>query len=267
MTKDDPRILLFDIETTPALFAGYRLGKSHITYDQIVKRPQVLCISWAWGDGKVQHASLDMKKFDWYKKDDDADLELIKKFTAEARKATVVVGHNGRFFDVSFLRSRIVKYQIEDFNPTLIDDTYLSSKPIGFISHKLDDLGDYFGYGGKAEHGKGLEWWIEVIRGNKSILNKMMHYCDVDVIKLRKIYKHLKPYVKSSLNLAVFYERPDACPSCGQSSRPLIIRKYITTDAGKYPQLQCPVCTSYVPITKGKNGLVRPSSYNRVRGK
>lgn len=261
----NPRLLFFDIETTPSIFAGYHLGKQHVAHDQILKNPEVMCISWAWDDGKVQHDQFDLKLYDWYEKDDRADYAMIKRWVSMASDADMVIGHNGKFFDVAFLRSRIVKYKLLDFQPTLIDDTYLQSKSIGFLSHKLDYLSDYLGHGRKEEHGHGMEWWISVMRGDDSILKKMIKYCDGDVIKLRSIYKDLKPYIKSNLNRAMWFNRPDACPSCGQSERPLIIRKY--NQKGQ-PILQCPICNKY-PFTKGKTGLNKKESghtqseYNR----
>lgn len=270
---DEPRkeakILYFDIETLPNIVAAFSIqGKQNISHKQILKRCQVMCISWAWGDGKVQHDVTDMSRYDWYKKDDDADLMLVSNFVEMAQEADMVIGQNSSF-DIGHLRSRLVKYSKElnnlDFRPTLIDDTYYQTKDIYFDSHKLDDVGDYLGYGTKEQHGDGYEWWIDVMRGDTKRLEKMVKYCDVDVKRTRQIYKHVKPFIKSSLNKAVWFNRPDACPSCGQSERPLIIRKY---NQKRQPVMQCPVCNAY-PFTKGKSGVGKKTTghpmteYNR----
>lgn len=253
---NDISILYFDIETTPEIVAQFGIrGKKNTSHTQVLKRSVVMCISWAWNDANVQHKMFDLPLYDWYSKDDDSDYNLIKDFTEQAQRANLVIGHNAKMFDIAYLRSRIIKYQLPDFNPALIDDTYQSTKDIRFMSHKLDDLGDYLGYGNKEEHGNGYEWWIDVMRGDKTRLKEMVKYCDIDVERDRQIYKHLSPYVKSNLNASVFYERPDACPNplCGQSERPMIIRGYNTTRAGKYPKLQCPVCNTY--CSKGENQI------------
>lgn len=269
-----PKILYFDIETTPDIVATFNIkGKQSLSHKQILKRSVILCISWAWNTDKVQSSHFDLSLYDWYKKDDNSDFELLKKFVTMAQEADLVIGHNAKFFDVAKLRSRLVKYRKElnylDFKPTLIDDTYLSIKDIGFETHKLDDVSDYIGIGGKMPHGDGYEWWIEVMRGDKKILKEMVKYCCVDVEKTRTLYAETKPFTDSSLNMAVFYNRPEACPNplCGQSTRPLIIRGYYTTKAGRYPKLQCPVCGKYAK--KGKNMLNKKetghaaSEYNR----
>jgi hypothetical protein len=259
-TKKPPAVLYFDIETTGIILLGWRLGKTNLSIDQIIKNPQVFCISWAWNDGKIQHAQFDQNKYQILKKDDDADYELLKNFVEMARDADVIVGHNGKNFDIAFLRSRLIKHRLPDFAPMLIDDTYLSTKGIDTVSHKLDYLGDYLDVGKKMEHGHGAEWWVELARGNKQILKKFLKYCDIDVDRLRKIYKILKPYTGSSLNLAVFYERPDICPTCGSTRTP-IIRHYKYTRVGKFPQFQCHDCGKYFPT--GKNLIKKPGTYPR----
>lgn len=256
----DPAVLFFDIETTPLIVAAWALGKQHIDYKQILKVQEVMCISWAWGNGKVQHLSFDISKYDWYERDSRCDYEMLKKFVDMAQDADLVIGHNGKFFDVAFLRSRLIKLGLPDFNPNLIDDTYLMTKNIKFASHKLDFLGKELAGETKTEHGNGMEYWIDVMRGNATILSKMVKYCDGDVELLRDVYRQLKPYIGSNLNLAIWYMRPDMCPNCGSTRTP-IIRHYKVTKAGMYPQFQCHDCGKYHPT--GKNSIKNPGQYRR----
>jgi len=100
MNKNELRILYYDIETSITIYAGFGLGNTYISHEQILKRPQVMCISWAWNDGKVQHATFDLKKYDYRKKDDDADYELLKMFSAEIASAHLLVGQNSVGFDL-----------------------------------------------------------------------------------------------------------------------------------------------------------------------
>lgn len=252
-----PKILYFDIETTVAVFAGFRLGKQHVSHDQILKRPQVMCISWAWNNDKVQHAIFDLKKYNLLAKDDDADLELLKLFSAEVCQADLLVGQNSVFFDMPTLLSRIVKYKLPPLPEVLHDDTYLQTKSkIKHISHKLDDVGDYLGYGKKAPHGEGMDWWIRISQGDESVLTKMVKYCDEDVRKLRKIYKHQLPYVKSKLNMSAF--TGEACcpiPTC--ASKDITKNGFRRTTVGKFQKYVCNTCGH--PFTDGKN-LIKHSS-------
>lgn len=242
-----PRILYFDIETTITIFAGFILGKQNLNHTQILKRPQVMCISWAWNDEPVRHSTFDLKKYNLLSKDDDADYELLRKFSQEYSKADLIVGQNSEWFDVPWLRSRIIRHRLPPLPDILHDDTYKQTqKSVRYISHKLEDVGDFLGYGKKADHGNGMDWWIQIAYGNKKILKEMVRYCDEDVEKLRKIYKHQLPYVKSKLNMAAFQE--DICctsPTCG--SKDIIKDGYRRTLVGKFQRYRCNTCGNSFP--------------------
>lgn len=253
MSYNRPLVIYFDIETLPMLVPVYRLGKQRVDYTQILKREQIMCISWAWNDDKVQHLTLDMSKYDLKSKDDDADYEMLKRFSEEYTMADLSVAQNGVGFDLPKLKSRIVKYKLPPLAPILIDDTLFKSKEIGFTSHKQDDMGDFLGIGTKADHGYGMEYWIDVMYGNKKILDRMVRYCDRDVRMLRSIYKRLKPYIKTSLPLSVFNNNPDICKSCGGPTQK---RGFRITTANKYQRYQCQKCGAWSSDGVGmvKNG-------------
>lgn len=246
----DPKILYFDIETSIAIFAGYHLGKQHVNHTQVLKRPQVMCISWAWGDGKIQHKNFDLGKFDLSAKDDDADYELLKYFTEKVMsQADLWITHNGEEFDTPTITSRLVKYKLPPLPQTLSDDTYKQSKKkIRYFSHKLDDIGDYLGYGNKEDHGRGMDWWIRIAQGDRKLLKEMVVYCDGDVDRLRKIYKHQLPYVKSSLNRSA-WEQTLCCTQC--SSTNLVKDGFRRTMVGKFQKYRCADCGH--PFHGGEN--------------
>lgn len=251
---DKPRILYFDIETTIAIFAGYRLGQQYVSHEQILKRPEVMCISWAWNDEKVQHATFNLKKYDYKKKDDDADYELLKLFSAEIASAHLLVGQNSVNFDLPVITSRLIKYKLPPLPEVLHDDTFLQTqKKVKHISHKLDDVGDFLGYGSKAPHGNGMDWWIRIAQGDESLLKKMVKYCDEDVNKLRKIYKHQLPYIKSKLNLAAFKDGDEICPSPLCGSHNITRNGFRRTRAGKFQRFVCNDCGHQ--FSNGKNLL------------
>lgn len=256
---DTPQILYFDIETSITIFAGFQLGKQHISHEQVLKRPQVMCISWAWNDKKVEHDTFDLKKYDLLKKDDDADFGLLERFSKLLLRADLVVGQNSIAFDLPTLTSRIIKYKLPPLPDILHDDIYLKTKKtVKHLSHKLDDVGDFLGYGGKREHGHGMEWWIKIAQGNGSVLREMVKYCDDDVVKLRKIYKHTLPYIKSSLNRAAFSNQI-VCRNCG--SKNLNSRGFRLTTAQKFQRYQCQDCGSWT--SSGIGDIKKPGRLPR----
>ena len=239
MTQPEPVICYMDIETTLATFWGFRLGEQRVEWNQIKKEPVICVICWAINDGKVQSATFDMSKYDPSAYDDNSDYKLIADFVKVAATADLLIAHNSPF-DIGVLGSRLMKHKLPDLAPTLVDDTYFKTKTRKTMSHKLDYLLRYFGIGKKVEH-RGLDMWKDVGQKNKRALQEMKNYCMGDVEGLRKLYKYIKPYIKSNLNLAVFYGKPDICPKCSEEES-IIKRGYIRTRVGRYQRYQCTTC-------------------------
>jgi len=238
-TPEEPVILCVDIETTAGIYYGWRLGKQHVDWTRIKKEPVICCICWSINGGKVQSATFDMSKYDINAYDDKSDYEIVKFIINIINSADLVVAHNSPF-DIGFIRNRIVKHRLPDIAPILIDDTYLKMKLVGMQSHKLDYMLRYLGIGEKRKH-EGLDMWKKVSNKDKHALSEMVKYCKDDVEGLRELYNYIKPYIKSNLNLAVFYGKPDICPKC--STEETIIRHgYHTTQTGRFQRYQCTAC-------------------------
>lgn len=254
---EKPLDLYADIETSPMLVFAWGLGKQEIDYKRIYKERQVLCIGYAFGDEPVKLLTLDYGKYDLHVRDNDADLVMVQKFSALVEKADRVIGHNTKYFDFSVLRSRLIKHQLPDFSPVLIDDTYLQTKDIGFASHKLDYLTGFLDLPTKREHP--YELWLDVVGHVPGAFKEMQDYCKRDVEINRKLYKRLKPYIKTSLNMAVWNGVPQSCPHCGSDK--LIVRGYHFTPVGQYPRYQCKSCGHYSSM--GANRIKHASTYLR----
>jgi len=230
------QIVYFDIETTLAQFYGFRLGEQSVGWEQIKKEPVVCVICWAVNDGKVQSAVFDMSKYNPNAYDDESDLKLISDFVKIANSADLLVAHNSPF-DLGVLGNRIMKHRLPAIAPVLVDDTYFKTKIKKTMSHKLDYLLHYFGIGSKVKH-RGLDMWKDVASKNVKALQEMKTYCIGDVEGLRNLYKYVKPYIKSSLSMAVFYGKPDVCPKCGLHGS-LIARGYAYTATSKRQKYNC----------------------------
>ncbi len=254
-----PEILYFDIETSHCIAAVWGGGKQYVGHNQILKDRKLLTIAYMWENSlKPVVLKLDLKKHNLMKFDDDADKEMLKKFMKVYEQADLAVAHNGRSFDIARLRSRLAKHQLPDIKPILFDDSYGFCKNIDFTFHKLDFLGKTFDVGNKIE--TRLSLWTNIIwNKSKKALDEMARYNIQDVILLRKVYKKLKNYGGSNLNMAVFNEKPDCCPTCGGNR--LQTRADRLRKAGRVTQFQCRDCGKY--CTKATNKLYKASNYNR----
>lgn len=259
MLMKKPRILFFDIETTPNIVFLWRLGKQFVTIDNIHKERKVSCICYKWaGENKIHSLNMDMGLHDLTKHDDDADKQMLEDFCKVYEQADLGVGHNGIKFDVSFIRSRLVRYKLPDIAPIIVDDTYLASKGIGFNSHKLDYLSQYLGIGKKAPHPYKL--WVDVMRGDKKAMQETITYCKQDVRLLENVYNKLLPYIKTKLNRAAFAQDTKLCPSCGKNS--LVSKGPITTITwGVRQRKRCTNCGKH--CTTGSKPLISSKEYPR----
>lgn len=258
MDSTQPNILYFDIETLPLMVFAWELGKQVIPYQNIYKERQVACIGYAWNNEPAQILGMDYKKHDLHVRDNDADRQMIEEFVNISSDADVVIGHNVKAFDIGVLRSRIIKFGLPDFVPFLVNDSYQSTKGIGFTSHKLDYMATYFEMEQKAEHP--YQMWVDVMTHRAGAFSKMQVYCMGDVDITRNVYLKLKPYIKSSLNMAVFRNDNTVCPNCGEAGM-LIRRGYRYTLTGKYPRFECKACHTYPHI--GKSTLLKGSTFPR----
>jgi predicted PolB exonuclease-like 3'-5' exonuclease len=236
-----PKILFFDIETTPNLVFTWGVGKSYVTHESIFKERKISCICYKWADEKIVHSlKMDIKKHLINDYDDDADKKLLEQFLEVYKKADLAVAHNGDHFDIATIKARLVKYGLPSLTPTLLDDSYLQSKKIRFNSHRLDYLGQYLGVGRKTSTSYGL--WLDVMHGSKKALTDTVNYCKQDVILLEKVYKKLKPHINSKLNMGLFHPAELVCKSCGSSNLRKDGLRYNATTAKQ--QYECADCYS-----------------------
>lgn len=254
---NNPKVLYFDLETSPCIVETWGTGKQYIGAEQIRKERKVFCICYKWAqDKKVHRITMDMSKHDLDLFDDDADKEMLIKFSEIYNSADIAVAHNGRAFDLARVRARLVKYGLPDLAPILFDDSYVFSKDKDFTSHKLDYLCRYLNLKGKTSTSRKL--WSQVMDGSKKALKQMVDYCSNDVVILEQMYLKLKPYCKSKLNLAVFYEDSRLCPSCGGELKE---SGHAYTTTSKKKRYRCKECGSW--FRSGKNLIEKPGEYPR----
>ncbi len=254
-----PRVMFFDIETSPCLAYVWGCGKQFVAAKQLKKERKVISIGYLFeGDKEVKVLRMDLSKHDINKFDDDADKAMLKAFVSVYNSADLVVAHNGRRFDRARIRARLVKYNLPDLDMSIpFDDSYTMTKAIDFTSHKLDHLGRYLETGQKDSID--YEVWLKVMMGSKKALSEMCNYMKTDVIRLRSAYIKLKPYAKSKLNLSAFNDQAEMCPCCGSNDFRKSSIRY--TNTGQYQSYLCKSCGKR--FQDGKNLVNKASDIKR----
>jgi len=228
-----PKILVFDIETSPTVSYSWRRFKENISLDQVIQDPIMLTWSAKWLYGTEimsdQITVEEVKKFD--------DYRIVKSLWDLVDEADIVVAHYGNFFDVPMLNTRAILNGLPPYSiTTSIDTKAVASKTFKFPSNKLDALGEYFGVGKKIKTDFLL--WRRCLEGEQAAINEMATYNDQDVVVLEEVYLKLRPYIKAHPNVGLYLESDKpVCANCG--SEHLHTEGDYYTNTGRYTVYRC----------------------------
>lgn len=234
----EPRILLWDIESAPAL--GYVWGK----WEQNVLAFQtdwyVISIAYKWLGDKTTYVK-GLVDYDRYFVNPEDDYELASLAHKLFSEADIVVAHNGISFDTRKIQARMLFHGFDPPTPFKeVDTLKIARKHFAFTSNKLGDLCDSLGIGRKLETG-GFETWLGCMRGDEKAWAKMKRYNKQDVVILEKLYLRLLPWTSTHPNLASISERPTACPKCG-STVGMQARGFTLSALSRRQRYQCNGC-------------------------
>jgi len=234
-----PKILFFDIETSPVLAWIWRTGpKQYISHDQVKKgmKSDIICICWKWNEEKEIHS------LDWGIKKQNSST-MIRNFAKELEKADIAVAHNGKRFDVRHINTqRLMHSQAPIAWPTIEDSLSQFRKYFYLPSYKLDYLAKTLANGGKDK--MIFQDWIDIVEGKKvKSLDKMVKYCKKDVLLLEKVFNRAKAFFQPKVNASLIAGTGRyACPRCG--SVKVAFYGYRRTLARAYHRIRCNSCGS-----------------------
>ena len=236
--KQTAKILLLDIETAPMHCRVWRLGKQVVGMEQIINDWFILGWSAKWlFDYEV--ASEFVTPEEAKDRDDRRVLEILWKLMNDA---SIIIGHNIKYFDIPNIYARFIYYHIGPPSPFQMLDTLQSSKSIGLTSHKLKYITEYLDLKKKLD--TNYQLWIDCENGDEKSLAYMEKYCRQDSIALEEVFVELRPYLKTGINMALHNHSGEACcSSCG--SPDLEEKGYYYTSVSRFTSYRCKHCGSY----------------------
>ena len=247
-----PKILFYDIETSPLLAYIWRPGKQVVRHGQLSKsrnQYNIICITYCWNDGKAPKALV----FDYEKQDCS---KIVKEFDKLVKESDITIGKNSDRFDVKHINAQRFLTGGKPF-PDWADVTDDLEKQMRkffyFPSQSLDYISDILGLGGKIK--MQMQDWIDIVEQNKNgkkALTKMVKYGKKDIADTRAVWNKMKPYIKPKFNMSTFLGE-FACVHCGSSS---IIRNGTRINGkSKYQHFYCNSHGGYAgKAIIGKNG-------------
>jgi hypothetical protein len=251
----EPRIILYDIETTHNIVAAFQLkNQDWIHPDNILQERFVVCASWKeLGKPGVHSVSTldDPKRF---KKTPTDDYHVIKTLHKVLSEADVVVAHNGDQFDLKFAEGRMLVQGFDPLPPiTKIDTLKTARERFLLNANNLNYLGQLLKVGKKTPTTPGL--WLKVLGGDPAAIREMVRYNKQDVLLLERVFLKLRPYIANHVNRHLY--GGTGCPRCGSTKvQSRGVHRALTQ---VYQRYQCQGCGGWFrerKATKGANSRV-----------
>ena len=211
--KKLPKILIFDIETSPLEAYVYQksVWKANISPDKIISPWFTLTWSakWLFDDETMSDRLTGEEALN------ENDARITKSLWKLFDEADVLVAHNGDGFDVPNMNTRFLVNGLTPPSPyQRIDTLKVAKKEFGFTHNGLDALAHTLGLKGKIE--TNFDLWKRCKQGSDEALKEMEIYNRQDVNLLEEVYLELRPWIKSHPSMALFIESDKpVCPVCG----------------------------------------------------
>jgi len=231
-----PKILLFDIETTPNL--AYVWGKWQQNVISFKQEWELLSFAYKWLDQPNVYC-VTRPEFK-----DKTDQSITKALWKLLDEADLIIAHNGDEFDVKKAKAKFIEHGLKPPSPYKTIDTKKVAKTFKFNSNSLDDLGRTLKVGKKLKTG-GFDLWLNCMSGDKKAWAKMAEYNKQDVLLLEKVYLKLRPWIQNHPNLAQFHmdNFNHTCPKC--NSTRLKSKGLARTKVSTYRRYVCMGCGGY----------------------
>jgi hypothetical protein len=231
-----PKILIYDIETAPIV--GTVWGKYEQNLVWSIQDWYILCFSYRWLGERKRTVSIALPDYKLYKKEPTNDYEVVRVLHRLFSEADVVVAHNGNSFDQKKAQARMILHGMPPPVPyQQVDTKLMARRSFSFTSNKLDDLGEYFGFGKK--HKTDADLWRKCMAGDMDAWKYMRRYCDRDVELLEKVYLKMRPWDASHPNMANIADFPNGCRVCVGSAANFKPSGTRSTRVGKFKRWQC----------------------------
>lgn len=250
---NNPKVLVFDIETTPMTAYVWGLRDQNIGLNQIVEEWSVMAWAAKWlGDPASKVIYKDNRKAKNVR-DDKAIVAPLWKLLDEA---DIVITQNGKNFDSPKLNARFITHGMNPPSPYTHLDTYqIVRRAAKFTSNKLEYLTDKLctKYK-KLSHKKfpGMSLWNECLKGNTAAWNEMKAYNIHDVLSTEEFYLKIRAWAPESAPKPFNIDNPTQhCSTCDKTA-PMVKWGFYRKQKSIYQRYSCSNCGAWITGEKLK---------------
>jgi DNA polymerase elongation subunit (family B) len=244
--NNNPRVLVFDIETAPMLAYVWGLRDQNIALNSLKQEWYVLGWSAKWlGDPPSKVVYYDQRKA----KDKENDKAILLPLWKLLDEADIVITQNGKNFDSPKLNARFIIHGMPPPSPYQHLDTYqIVRKVAKFTSNKLEYLTNKLctKYK-KLRHTKypGFSLWTECLAGNLKAWEEMKKYNIHDVLSTEELYLKIRAWTPKSMPDPYHSSDPERqCGKCGEMA--LWFQGRHRNKKGLFKKLHCRHCGAWL---------------------
>lgn len=212
--RNELKILYLDLELAYGVYYAFPSKRpQYLSASQLKQYQFCVCASWCWehAPDKVHNVKItdDMEAF---KKSHTNDAVVAKAIHKVMSEADVIVAHNGVAFDLKHANSMFIRNGLGPIPEHMnIDTLKAARKYFAFEGNSLGDLLERFNLGAKDEKPD----WQKLTDGDIPEIKKAAKYCDIDVIGLRKVFLHIRPFIRRIATAQNTLKAVTYCDCCG----------------------------------------------------
>lgn len=229
--KDGPKILFYDVETSPNIVYTYDLWNAYIGQEKIIEPSRLLCWSASWLDS--DQVMFDSEHISGRK-------TMLRGIHALINEADILVSYNGDKFDIKVLNAEFILNGIDPPKPVESVDLYkVVKKAFRFPSNKLAFVVKALDIGEKKDVTHGT--WVRCLHGDNKAWKEIEEYNKHDTILLKPLYKKVLGWTHRHPNYGLYTESVDThCPCCGSGN--VVQRGFRRTKTRLYKRYRCNSC-------------------------
>lgn len=254
-----PKILVWDIETSPHLSWHFNTRNVNIRPDQIKEPTRMIC--WAAkfvGEKKIYFAS------EYH----NSKVEMLDQLFGLLDEADVTVTYNGDNFDIPHAQREFREAGLGQPSPFVSVDMYkVIRKREKWASHQMGYIAQRLGLQEKLSH-NGFEMWREAMgdfgeERQRRAWNLMRRYNRQDLRPTEDLFLEYLPVIPNlpaaGLWLPEIADSPDIdlpiCPNPLCLSTHVTRQGYKRTKTRRYPQYQCQSCGKWFSKNRSELGV------------